>query len=149
MLLNRSTKGLTGLSPASGGLGYRFWRSNADCAFATSADGDFDPNFEPAMYGPAAEALLKGAEYGAETEDAAGSSDAAAAAGVRPPRLVDWGAGGGGGVRRGSGRCGHGERGEGFGGNEVAATVAGGAVQDGPVAAAIAEHVGRGPQSSL
>jgi len=33
--------------------------------------------------------LLEGAEYGAETEDLTGSSDAAAAAGVRPPRLVD------------------------------------------------------------
>jgi len=43
-----------------------------------------------AMYGPAAEALLEGVEYGSETEDVAGSSDAAAAAGMRPPRTVDW-----------------------------------------------------------
>ena len=28
--------GLTGLSLASGGLGYRFWRSNAVCAFLAS-----------------------------------------------------------------------------------------------------------------
>ena len=27
---------LTGLSLASGGLGYRVWRSNANCAFLTS-----------------------------------------------------------------------------------------------------------------
>ena len=42
------------------------------------------------MYGPAAEALLEGVEYGSETEDVAGSSDAAAAVGMRPPRTVDW-----------------------------------------------------------
>ena len=58
-----------------------------------------------AMYGQPAEVLLEGAEYGAETEDAAGSSDAAAAAGVWPPRLVDWGEEGGGGVQRRSGVC--------------------------------------------
>jgi len=60
------------------------------------------------MYGQPAEVLLEGAEYGAETEDVAGSSDAAAEAGVRSPRLVDWGAEDGGGVRRGSKGCGHG-----------------------------------------
>ena len=38
------------------------------------------------MHGPAAEALLEGAEYGAETEDLAGSLNVAAAAGIRPPR---------------------------------------------------------------
>jgi len=38
------------------------------------------------MHGPAAEALLEGTKYDAETEDMAGSSEAAAAAGVRPPR---------------------------------------------------------------
>jgi len=38
------------------------------------------------MHGPAAEALLEGAEYDAETEDMAGASEAAEAAGVRPPR---------------------------------------------------------------
>ena len=38
------------------------------------------------MYGPAAEALLEGAEYGAETEGVAGSSDAAAAARMRRRR---------------------------------------------------------------
>ena len=27
---------MTGLSLASGGLGYRFWKSNADCAFLAS-----------------------------------------------------------------------------------------------------------------
>ena len=48
-----------------------------------------------AMHGPAAEALLEGAECGAETEDAAGSSDAAAfefaaAAGMQPPRPEGW-----------------------------------------------------------
>jgi len=53
------------------------------------------------------------------------------AAGVRPPGLVDWGTEGGGGVWRGSGRCGHGERGGGFGGDEAAATAAGGATDDG------------------
>ena len=35
-LLPDHALGLTGLSPASGGLGYRFWRSNADCAFLAS-----------------------------------------------------------------------------------------------------------------
>jgi len=45
------------------------------------------------MHGPAAEALLEGAEYGTETEDVAGSSDAAAAAaGMLPPRPVNWAA---------------------------------------------------------
>ena len=45
-------------------------------------------------HGPAAEALLKGAEYDAETEDSAGASEAAAAAvaRVRPPRPSNWGA---------------------------------------------------------
>jgi len=47
-----------------------------------------------AMHGPAAEALLEGAEYGTESEEVAGSSDAAAAAGMRPPRPVDWAAAG-------------------------------------------------------
>ena len=82
------------------------------------------------MYRPAAEVLLEGTEYGAETEDVAGSSDAAAAAGVRPSRLMDWGTEDGGGVRRGRGGCGHGERGGGSGGDEAAATAAGGAVED-------------------
>jgi len=44
------------------------------------------------MLGPAVEALLEGAEYGTETEDVARSSDAAAAAGMRPPKPVDWAA---------------------------------------------------------
>ena len=35
-LLPDHALGLTGLSLASGGLGYRFWRSNADCAFLAS-----------------------------------------------------------------------------------------------------------------
>ena len=45
-------------------------------------------------HGPAAEALLKGAEYDAETEDAAEALEAtaaAAAAQVRPPGLSSWG----------------------------------------------------------
>jgi len=42
-------------------------------------------------HGPAAETLLDGAEYDAETEDAAGASEAAAAR-VRPPRPSNWGA---------------------------------------------------------
>ena len=42
------------------------------------------------MHGPAAEALLEGAEYDAETGDIAGASEAAAA-GVRPPRPSNWG----------------------------------------------------------
>ena len=44
-------------------------------------------------YGPAAEAILEVAEYDAETEDVAGSSDAAAA-GMRPSRPVNWAAAG-------------------------------------------------------
>jgi len=98
-----------------------------------------------AMYGQPTEVLLEGAEYGAETEDVAGSSDAAAAAGVRPQRLVDWGAEGGGGVLCRSGGCGHGERDGGFGGDEAAATAAGGAVEDGSGAPAMAEACGAGP----
>jgi len=47
-----------------------------------------------AMYGPAAGELLEEAEYDAETEDVAGSSDVAAAAGMGPPRPVDWAAAG-------------------------------------------------------
>ena len=39
------------------------------------------------MHGPAAEALLEGAENCAETKNVAGSSDAAAA-GMRPPDLA-------------------------------------------------------------
>ena len=70
---------------------------------------------------------------------------AAAAAGVRPPRLVNWGSEGGDGVRRGRGGCGHGERGGGFGGDETAATAAGGAVKDGLGAAAAAEACGARP----
>jgi len=35
-LLPDHALGLAGLSPASGGLGYRFWRSSADCAFLAS-----------------------------------------------------------------------------------------------------------------
>ena len=42
------------------------------------------------MHEPAAEALIKGAEYGAETEDAAGTSEEAASAGVRPLRPSNW-----------------------------------------------------------
>ena len=43
-------------------------------------------------HGPAAGALLDGAEYDTETEDAAGASEAvaAAAARVRPPRPSNW-----------------------------------------------------------
>ena len=41
-------------------------------------------------HGPAAEALLEGAEHDAETEDLAGASEAAAAEGVRPPRPRNW-----------------------------------------------------------
>ena len=48
----------------------------------------------PTMHGPAAEALLEGAEHGAETDVVAGSSDAAAAAGMRPPRPADLAAAG-------------------------------------------------------
>ena len=97
-----------------------------------------------AMYGPAAEALLEGAEYVAETKDVMGSSDAAAAAGVRPPRLVDLGAE----DRAEYGaeaEDGHWERGGGFGGDEAEATAAGGAVEDGPGAAAMAEACGARP----
>jgi len=42
-------------------------------------------------HGPAAEEFLEGAECDAETENAAGfSEEAAAAAGVRPPRPSNW-----------------------------------------------------------
>ena len=46
-----------------------------------------------AIHGPAAEALQDGAEYDAETDDAAeaSESEAAAAARVRPPRPSNWG----------------------------------------------------------
>jgi len=63
----------------------------------------------------------------------------------RPPRLVDWGAEGGGGVRRGSAGYGHGECGGGLSGDEAAATAAGEAVEDGPGAAATAEACGARP----
>jgi len=46
------------------------------------------------MHGPAVEALLEGAEYDAETGGIVGSSEAAAAAGTRPPRPVEWAAAG-------------------------------------------------------
>ena len=76
------------------------------------------------MHGPTAEALLEGAEYGAETEDVAGSSDAAAAAGMRPPRPVDWAA---------AGAVGAAEDGQmGNASAEDAMTTTGGAAEDGP-----------------
>ena len=40
--------------------------------------------------GAAAEALLEGAEYDTETEDAAEASEAEAVVGVRPPRPSNW-----------------------------------------------------------
>jgi len=44
-------------------------------------------------HGPAAEALLEGAEYGVEKKNAAEASEAAAAAAARvqPPRQSNWG----------------------------------------------------------
>ena len=60
--------------------------------FSTAAGAVASPG--ATMHGPAAEALLEGAKYGAETEDVAGSSDAAAAARMRPPRPVDLAANG-------------------------------------------------------
>ena len=44
-------------------------------------------------HGPAEEALLEGAEYGAEAEDTAEALEAAAAAAARvpPPRTCNWG----------------------------------------------------------
>ena len=43
-----------------------------------------------AAHGTAAEALLEGAEYDAETEDAARVVEAATAARARPPRPANW-----------------------------------------------------------
>jgi len=76
------------------------------------------------MHRPAAEALLEGAEYGIETEEVAGSSDAAAAAaGMRPPRPADWTAAGAAGALK-NGQMSNASA-------EAAATVAGGAAEDG------------------
>jgi len=77
-------------------------------------------------HGPAAEALLEGAENGTETEDAAGSSDAAAAAGMRPQGPVDWAA---------AGAAGAAEDWQGNASAEAAMTAVGGAAEDGPGAA--------------
>ena len=52
-------------------------------------DGFIPPLLAP-THGPAAETLHEGAEYDAETGDAAEAPEAAAAAGVRPPRPSNW-----------------------------------------------------------
>jgi len=58
--------------------------------FTTAAEAVAPPG--ATTHGPAAEALLKGAEYDAETKDVAEASKAAAAAArVRPPRPSNWG----------------------------------------------------------
>jgi len=67
---------------------HRPQRRRQDCEDVVAAA------YAMAMHGPAAEALLEGAENGDEWEEAAGSSDTAAAAGMRPPRTVDWAAAG-------------------------------------------------------
>ena len=86
------------------------------------------------MHGPAAEALLEGAECGTETEDLAGSSDVAAAAGMRPPRPVDWEAAGAAKDRQMDNAS-----------AEAAMTAGGGAAEDRPEAAAEAETFREGP----
>ena len=77
---------------------------------------------------PAAEVLLEGEEYGAETEDVAGSSDAAAAVGMRPPRPVDWAAAGAAGAAK-DGQMGNASA-------EEPMMASGGAAEDGPGAPA-------------
>ena len=57
--------------------------------FSTAA-GAAAPPLAP-THGPAAETLHEGAEYDTETGGAAEASEAAAAAGVRPPRPSNWG----------------------------------------------------------
>jgi len=84
------------------------------------------------MHGPAAEALPEGAEYGAETGDVAGSSDAAAAAGMRPPRPVDWAAAGAAGAAE-DGQMGNASA-------EAAMTAAAGAAEDRPGAPLAITH---------
>ena len=81
------------------------------------------------MHGPAAEALLEGAECGTETEDLAGSSDVAAAAGMRPPRPVDFAA---------AGAAEDWQMGN--AGAEEAMMAAGGAAEDGPGAPLATTH---------
>ena len=56
----------------------------------STAAGAAAPPLAP-THGPAAETLHEGAEYDAKTGDAAEASEAAAAAGVRPPRPSNWG----------------------------------------------------------
>jgi len=89
------------------------------------------------MHGPAVEALLEGAEYGTETEDVAGSSDAAAAARTRPPRPVDWAA------ARAAGAAEDGQ----MGNASAAAAAAGEATATGAKVAAEAESVTDGAPS--
>ena len=71
-------------------------------------------------------------EPGAETEDPAGASEEAAAAGMRPPRPVDWAA---------AGAAGAAEDGQmGDASAEAAMTAAGGAAEDGPGAPLATAH---------
>ena len=70
--------------------------------------------------------IVEGVEYGAETEDSAGSLDKAAAAGMRPPRPVDWAAAGAAGAAE--------DWQMDVAGAEAAMTAAGGAAEDGPAA---------------
>jgi len=82
-------------------------------------------------HGPAAEVLLEGAECDAETEDTAGSSNAAAAVGIRPPRPVDWATAGAAGAAK--------DWQMGNASAAAAAAVADGAAEDGRRAAVQAE----------
>ena len=90
-------------------------------------------------HGPAAEALLEGAECNAETECAVGPLDAAAAAETRPPGPVDWAAAGAAGAAK-DGQMGNASA-------EVAMTAAGEAAATGAKAAAEAESVTDGAPS--
>ena len=77
-------------SGSSGGSGRRNPGAGAGARMAAGASETAGTLLKK-WAGQAADALLKGAEYDdAETEDAAGASETAAAR-VRPPRPADWG----------------------------------------------------------
>jgi len=84
--LGRSGSGSSG-SWSSGGSG-----SGSESGSKNSGGNSRNSrNWVKKLHGPALEALLEGAEYDAETEDAAEASEAAATARVRPPKPADWG----------------------------------------------------------
>ena len=85
MLVNQ--RNIVNPDPTAGSTGGGLGAGDLDGLSA--AAGAAAPPLAP-THGPAAEALQEGAECDAETEDMAGASEAAAAAGGWPPRPTNW-----------------------------------------------------------